>query len=82
MSDLVLDEIPKYNMKTKIVGQIHDSIIADVPHEELDDYLALANKVMTKDLVKKWKWIILPLEIEAEVCPLNGNWSQKKEVKL
>lgn len=82
MTTLVLDEIPKRKMKTKIVGQIHDSIIADVPEEELQDYLALANQVMTKDLLEEWKWIIIPLEIEAEVCPLNGCWADKEEVPL
>jgi len=79
---LVLKELRKRHMKTLIVGQIHDSIVADVPHEELDDFLALANYVMTKKLTRRWKWINVPLEIEAEVTPVDGNWSQKKEVEI
>jgi len=75
-------EIKRRGMKTLLVGQIHDSIVADVPDEELGDYLALAKKVMTVDLKKAWKWICVPIEIEAEVTPVDGNWYQKKEVEI
>jgi DNA polymerase I-like protein with 3'-5' exonuclease and polymerase domains len=69
-------------MRTLIVGQIHDSILADVPRDELNDFLALANKVMTKQLRNKWKWINVPLAIEAEVCPIGGSWADKKEMEI
>ena len=64
-------------MQSKIVLQIHDSIIADVPLEELDDYIEMAVRLMTTDLKKEWKWLIVPLEVEPEVTPVNGNWFQK-----
>lgn len=69
----------KRKMQTLVVGQIHDSIIADVPVEELQDYLTLAKRVMTVSLPKVWKWIITPLDVEAEVTPVGGNWFEKKE---
>jgi DNA polymerase I-like protein with 3'-5' exonuclease and polymerase domains len=69
-------------MKTLIIGQIHDSIVADVPAEELEDFLELANYIMTVRLPEAWDWINVPLEIEAEVAPLNGSWADKKEMKL
>lgn len=71
-------ELRKRGMKTLIVGQIHDSIIADVPDNELDEYLAIARHVMTVRLPKRWKWICVPLEVEAEVTPVNGSWHEKK----
>ena len=76
---LVLEELKKRNMKTMIVGQIHDSIVADVPDEEMQEYLNLARYVMTKLLVKQWPWIIVPLEIGVEATPIEGNWYEKKE---
>lgn len=79
---LVREELKRHKMKTLIVGQIHDSIVADVPTEELEDFLHLAKYVMTVRLLEEWKWIITPMEIEAEVAPLNGCWADKKEVKL
>jgi DNA polymerase-1 len=72
----------KRKMKTKIVGQIHDSIVADVPVGELDDYLAIVQRVTRKDILKAYPWIIVPLVIECEIAPLNGSWFDKEEVKI
>jgi DNA polymerase-1 len=66
--------------RTKIVGQIHDSIVADVHRDELDEYLAAAKQVMTVDVRKHWDWIVTPLEIEAEVA--EDNWFNKKVVAV
>lgn len=65
-------------MKTLIVGQIHDSIVADVPDNELNDYLEVADTIMTKRLPSAWDWINVPLEVEAEVTPVEGNWHEKE----
>lgn len=74
--------LKKYKMKTLLTGQIHDSIVADVPDEELVDYLQLVNKVMTKDIKKYWKWIIVPLKVDAEATPLNKSWLGKRKVNV
>lgn len=74
-------ELRKRKMKSLIVGQIHDSIVADVPDKELDDYIALTKEIMIDELVREWTWIIVPIKIETEVAPINGNWHQKVEVK-
>lgn len=71
-----------YNMKSMIVGQIHDSLIGDVKVEELKDYLEIVEQVTTVDLRKAYDWLIVPLEIEYEIAPVNGNWFQKREVKF
>lgn len=68
----------KYNMQSKVVGQIHDSIVADVHVSELEDYLAAAKMIMTQRLPKAWPWIIVPLEVEAEVAPPGRSWYEKK----
>jgi len=65
-------------MQSKIVLQIHDSIIADVPIEELDEYIETAVRFMTDALMQEWKWLIVPLEVEPEVTPVDGNWFQKQ----
>ena len=69
-------------MRTLIVGQIHDSIVSDVYHKELKNYLEIAKQVMTIEVRKHWKWINVPLSVEAEVTPINGNWYEKKEMKI
>jgi DNA polymerase-1 len=65
-------------MKTVVVGQIHDSIVADVHEDELQDYLAMTRQIMLKDIRREWPWIIVPLEVEQEVA--ETNWFEKKKV--
>ena len=72
----------KYKMRSMIVGQIHDSLIGDVHIDELKDYLEIVEQVTTVDLRKHYDWLIVPLEIEYEIAPPEGNWFQKKEVKF
>ena len=72
----------KNKMKTLIVGQIHDSIVADVHTDELDSYLSKAKTIMTQTLPEEWKWIEVPLEVEAEITPINGTWYEKKEQEI
>ena len=68
------------NMRSVIVGQIHDSIVADVHKDELDDYLAMAKQVMTEGIKAVMPWVIVPMSVEAEVA--KTNWYEKKEVKI
>ncbi len=68
----------KNKMRTKIVGEVHDSIEADVHRDELDDYVAKAVEVMTVDVRKEWDWIITPLSVECAVSPEGGSWYDKK----
>jgi uracil-DNA glycosylase family 4 len=74
--------LKKKGMKTKIVGQIHDSIVADVPEDEFEDYLRMAHDIMTQRIRLFWSWIIVPLEIEAEASPVGGTWYDKAPVDL
>ena len=74
--------LKKERMRTLIVGQIHDSAVNDVPEEELEDFLGIAQEVMVEGLKRAWDWIITPIEIEAEVTPVDGNWFQKEEWRM
>lgn len=72
----------KEKMRSKLVGQIHDSLIADVHKEELSEYLVMVKEITTVEVPKLWKWINVPLEIEAEVAPEGGTWYDKVQVKI
>lgn len=78
----------KYNTKRWIemneskilpVGQIHDSGLFSVPEKELDRFVSVLPKIWCIELKRKWHWIIVPLEIEIDVTPLNGSWFEKKK---
>lgn len=67
--------LKKYKMKSSILFQIHDALILSVePSEEkiIDEAL---KKIMTIDLPKAWKWIIVPLQIEIETGEINASWA-------
>ena len=66
--------------KSCIIGQVHDSLVIDVAPDELNYVLELCHQVMCLDLREHWKWINVPLEIEAEVTPIDGSWYDKEEV--
>lgn len=73
-------QIKRRRMGAKIVCQIHDSIIADVPLAELDDYLALISDITTRQIRVAWDWITVPFKVEAEVA--TTNWYEKKSVDI
>jgi len=76
-----LDRImQKEKWDTRLIGQIHDSIIMDVHPAELPHVIETAKRVAGTDLRNTWPWIIVPLDIDIEYCPIDGNWSEK--VKL
>jgi DNA polymerase-1 len=66
---------------TRLIGQIHDSIILDVHPDELQHVIETARKVTCEELPEAWKWIIVPLDIEIETTPIDGNWSEKCKIK-
>ena len=72
----------KYKMRSRIVGQIHDSIVGDIHKHERKDYLDIVKQVIYEDIRKHWDWIIVPLRVEVGVCPVGGNWYEKEEIKI
>lgn len=69
-------------MESKVVGQIHDSLIGDVKVDELRDYLALVEEVTTKELPHQYPWLAVSPEIEYEICPIGASWFEKKEAEF
>lgn len=66
-------------MSTLIAGQIHDSMFLDVVPEELEEVYATVKRIMCIDIRKEWQWIIVPLDIEAMVSDIDGNWYKMKK---
>ena len=64
-------------MRTVITGQIHDSLVLDTSLDELDVILCKVKEVMTVDVRRHWPWIIVPLDVEAEVG--RRNWYEKEK---
>lgn len=81
VNELVLRRLRRGKWKTKIVGQIHDSLVADVPVEELDEFLALCQTVLVDELMAAWDWIIIPMEVDVNVTPVGMSWADQRNRK-
>ena len=59
-------EVRKRGLKTLLVGQIHDSLVLDIPTDEVDVVAQLlANIVRT--LHEKFDWMTVPMDLELEI---------------
>jgi DNA polymerase-1 len=74
--------LQKYKMKSLIIGQIHDSIVMDILKREMKDVFNIVRQVTTIDLANHWRWINVPMTIEAEIAPLGCSWYEKKETVI
>jgi DNA polymerase-1 len=78
----ITKELQKRKMRTRLIGQIHDSVVADIHKDELYDFLKLARDITDKMLPETWKWITAPIGIEAEVAPVGASWFELEPIEL
>lgn len=69
----------KNGLRTRLVGQIHDAVVLDVHPEELLVVYDLIQDIGIRELSEHFSWINVPLQIEAELCPVDGSWAEKEE---
>ena len=65
-------------MRSLILGEIHDAGQFSVHPAELQEFLTKVKEVMTKKLLERYKWINIPLDVEADVAPVDQDWYQCK----
>lgn len=68
----------KYKLKSKIVCQIHDSIVIDVVPDEWDTICSLYIEAQAA-VREVWKWLIYPISADAEVGDVGGSWAKMNE---
>lgn len=68
--------------KSRIIGQIHDAVIIDVHPDELDHVVKVMKCIMLNDVRQHWKWITVPLDVEAELCPVDKSWAKKEKFNI
>jgi len=54
----------------------------DVNPDELEEVAQIIRRVTCKDLPAAWKWICVPLDVEADLGPVDGSWNMKEAYKL
>jgi len=68
--------------RSRIVNQIHDALVLDVHPDELQHVARTIRRIATVELPKHWDWIIVPLEVEADLCPVDRSWADKASYEL
>lgn len=71
--------LKKKKLKSKIIGEIHDSASMSIPPNELQRVITKMHRLMTVELPKAWKWITIPMKAEVEVAPVNRPWNEQVE---
>ena len=74
----------KNKLKTKMCGQIHDSIILDMPKEEVIFVTDQVRKIVMS-LKDRFKWMVVPMEIEVELSKLKsegGSFAEMEEMSF
>lgn len=61
-------------LQSKIVNQIHDSIIFSVVPSEKQKLLPVIKRIMTEDVKYGWDWLILPLKVDVKEYGINNPW--------
>ncbi len=71
-----------HDLRSKIIGQVHDSIVIDLhPNEEIQ-VISIINHIGTTVLHDTFDWITVPLELEFDITDVDAPWSTKKEILL
>jgi len=67
---------------SRIVSQIHDSIIVDCNKDELEHVAKTIKHIIQVELPEHWPWINVPMDADAEVTPVNGSWSELAKYEI
>jgi len=71
-------ECDRRGLEVEFVGQIHDSMLADVPLDEVQEFLDIIHDASTRRLAKEWDWIDVPMKVEVDVVPEGRSWYDKQ----
>lgn len=71
-----LDEFIIANkLNSRIIGQIHDSIVVDMLPSELNYVAEQVQQIVCVNLPKAWNWINVPIEMDMEKYAVDGSWA-------
>ena len=74
-------ELRKRKLKTKIIAQIHDSMLFDLYPPERDQIVEIVNYYGTVKSREMFDWIKVPLKIDHEITPVDCPWKDKVDLE-
>lgn len=76
-------KIQEHDLEAVLIGQIHDSMILDVPLDEINLMIKFIKQVCEVDLANNFPWVTIPMKVEIEISKSfehGGNFSEMEEV--
>lgn len=77
----MMEWLEEKDKKSKIVGQIHDSIVMSIEPDEAWEVLSMMKYFMEDGVIKHFTWIDVPLFAEADIGEVDCAWNTLKEMK-
>jgi len=72
------DEFKGRDFDSRVIYEIHDEIMCDVNPSEEEEVKEVVERVMTKDIVDAFPWIVVPFEVEISVGEIDKSWYELK----
>lgn len=76
----IQNEMIRKKMKSKLILQIHDSMLFDARPSEVDDLIEMVLRWSVDKVTKHWSWINVPLAVEFEKS--ETNWFAKEQMAI
>jgi DNA polymerase-1 len=74
--------IEEKKLKSKLIGQIHDSMIPSIEPDEESYIDKMIWYYGTQEIYDEFKWIIVPIQIEKSSSPIDRPWSEMQAIGL
>ena len=74
--------ITEKGLDTRIIGQIHDSVVLDVLPSERLAVVAASKNIACVELSRAWDWINVPLTIDFEMAGVDQSFAEMREAIL
>ena len=68
--------------KSKVIGQIHDSLITSIHPKEFTDVTHIIKYTMEDKLRENFPWVIVPMIAEFEASDPGGSWFDLKKIDV
>jgi DNA polymerase I-like protein with 3'-5' exonuclease and polymerase domains len=69
--------ITKEKLNSRLIGQVHDSMIVDLCPSEAEYLKEKINKIATEELPNHWTFINVPLVEEFDMYGVDKSWAEK-----
>ena len=77
-----MDElIQKEKLDSKVIGEVHDSMLLDVHPDELGYIITNIRRLACEELPKNFTWINVPINVEIKITDVDKPWSEMHPFK-